>query len=398
MEKIDLLKKKWQNFQDFESGYALAIWYKEQKMYQDSLEICRSLYLQNSSHNATKLLYSWNIYFLEKDVKDVIRLEKALQGIYVLMQENLGYSPFFLMLIQVFKKWETLPFIEKEKLNYWVSKIEIHTLSKKERNFQGISYPSDFEQYVVIVSKLFFMTHQYHQVIKLCDILVNATISLHYDYDIWIKRRKALALQKLGEHAQFYEIYQEVLKKKQDWFLFDELGQHFMLIKNWEEAKKNCIQAIEKQGDMTKKVNVLSNLYEIEKNFGQNKTLMILYKKWEFSLRKKMNWSVEKFQKEEWINEKFNLYEIKQSVQNYWNVGKHKEKGIIQQFLAHGKSGFIEVKKGKNYYFKTNELRTKNKKLEELIGHLVEFELIESFDKKKQKKVLEAVKINLISP
>jgi YHS domain-containing protein len=70
-----------------------------------------------------------------------------------------------------------------------------------------------------------------------------------------------------------------------------------------------------------------------------------------------------------------------------------KYSGKIKSILPNGKAGFVETDNGKSYYFSLREFKGKSEKAQ--VNQYVTFYLEEGYDAKKDRKVMNAVRVEI---
>ncbi len=293
----------------------------------------------------------------------------------------------------VYKAQKILNFIDKlqaENLN-----IETYTfINDKGKNTE---LASKKEQYFMYYIKALYTIEKYKQCIDICRRAFEQINKFHYKNEVWFKRTQALCFYKLKRYDKAINIFEKILLINNSWFIRKETAEIYFVSGNTDKAFSYALAAAQSSGNPDKKVKLyllLADILNIKKlNNQANKHLEFV-----FCIKQKNNWKTDKYLLEKLNNTDINTKEIKQyqvlkkELTVIWDKLQYKDKqkltGVIKTILPHGKAGFIEISKGKTYYFSVSDCAAEIKQ-----GIKVSFYIQDAFDKKKNKKSEKAVKI-----
>lgn len=87
---------------------------------------------------------------------------------------------------------------------------------------------SDKETYFQLKSDLLFREKQYEDCVLCCTTAIDEIENFHYDNDIWLERRVALALDNLGHIDDAIITLKKLIGISDKWFLLYELGKFYL--------------------------------------------------------------------------------------------------------------------------------------------------------------------------
>ena len=248
---------------------------------------------------------------------------------------------------------------------------------------------SDKETYFQLKSDLLFRERQYEACILCCTTAIDEIENFHYDNNIWLEHRIALALDNLGHIDDAIMTLKNLIVVSDKWFLLYELGK-FYLRKNettqalifmlraacTKDPAKMKVKLIESIGD------VLTSIHEIE----------LAQENYNFArqIREENDWTISHT-----LSNKIRtmtpirLFDIRK----HWITLLHDKVGVkhgrIVKVFPNHRGGFIQA--DKQYYFQYKNFFGKSDFSK--VGDTVEFIIVESFDKKKQQNTEEAIVI-----
>ena len=329
--------------------------------------------------------YAWALYHLHiKNPSSEEELVKSCELISeLLIQEDTNkvkvcaYTTSMLKIINYFKDnaYECLKWLDM--LN---PKLLNSNPKSMNRNGRISKFYSDKEKWYSLKTKHLLDMGEYEETIKFADEALNELDEFVNNSDIWFKWRIAIANKELDNYDVALKYLEEIINSKNDWFIFKELAEIYSLTGDYDSALKYAMDAALAKGDIKYKINLYRLLDEIfiAKDMDEDSDKII---KLIEAIEDDENFvEIEKELKERWVEIKF-----KNQQRSY---------GTISNILGHGKAGFIKADDGESYYFSIYEIQGDKSKVKE--GDYVSFFLEESFDKKKNKKTLNAVNINIV--
>jgi len=263
-----------------------------------------------------------------------------------------------------------------------------------------IEYASNKEKYYAEKTRALFELKRWSECIDSCEEALGKIAKFHYGNDIWFKRRRALSLNGLGRHEEALLGLREVLAQKHDWFIeselaiiLHELGDHDSA---WHHAVNASIGLQSKDAEYGVKLfelmgNILTSMQrpnEAEQHF------MLAA-----AIRNEKGWSIPESLKSltgsKNATHNKGVQEVLLELRSFWQSEKKSWTkilhGKIKNILNDGACGFIIGDDGNDYYFRTKSFIQMSNGIKN--GMEVRFEAIKSYDKKKQKDSLEAIRI-----
>lgn len=329
--------------------------------------------------------YAWALYHLHiKNPSSEDELVKSCELISeLLIQEDTNkvkvcaYTTSMLKIINYFKDnaYECLK---------WLDMLNPNLLNSNPRSMNRdgriSKFYSDKEKWYSLKTKHLLDMGEYEETIKFADEALNELDEFVNNSDIWFKWRIAIANKDLDNYDEALKYLEEIINSKNDWFILKELAEIYSLNGDYDLALKYAIDAALAKGDIKYKINLYRLLDEIfiAKDMDEDSDKIV---KLIEAIEDDENFvEIEKELKERWVEIKFN--------------NQQRSYGTISNILGHGKAGFIKADDGESYYFSIYEIQGDKSKVKE--GDYVSFFLEESFDKKKNKKTLNAVNINIV--
>lgn len=282
----------------------------------------------------------------------------------------------------------------------WLNKINpLFLYEFNEEEAKGVRYSSKREKYYTLKSKSLINLGEYEETIKVCE---EALSNLSYPTGgIWFKRRIAQSYHELLEYDKALEILKEVFKNKKDWYIQKEISDNYYFMGDLDNSLKYAIEAALNFGDIDKKVNLYVLIGDLLEEKGETEKAIKHYQL-AYAIRLHNDWGIsddllEKLEDTDINLDDDNYWKIEKELRGEWESLKYSNQsriyGTIRTIFPHGKSGFIEGQDYNSYYFEKRSVNGDKSKLD--IGKLVSFFTEEGFDKKKGKKTINAVSINI---
>ena len=320
--------------------------------------------------------YAWALYHLHiKNPSSEDELVKSCELISeLLIQEDTNkvkvcaYTTSMLKIINYFKDnaYECLK---------WLDMLNPKLLNSNPRSMNRdgriSKFYSDKEKWYSLKTKHLLDMGEYEETIKFADEALNELDEFVNNSNIWFKWRIAIANKELDNYDEALKYLEEIVNSKNDWFILKELAEIYSLTGDYDSALKYALDAALAKGDIKYKIFIAKDMDE------DSDSIVELIE----AIEDDENFvEIEKELKERWVEIKFN--------------NQQRSYGTISNILGHGKAGFIKADDGESYYFNIYEIQGDKSKVKE--GDYVSFFLEESFDKKKNKKTLNAVNINIV--
>lgn len=381
--------------------------YKGQN-YLQALEVYESIRNQEPDvfEKNCKFNYMWSIFrgmLKGEESFDSEHVEKTRELVKYIL-DNLKNDQFLyqITVMRMLKHFKKKPNFEAEKINTWLDKLDPALLSDKsssaERNGKIESYPSNKEEWYAVKTKALEKMECYEECMRVSQEALGCFQEFHYGNDIWFKRRIAISKSELGDPEGALEILKELLRVKQDWFIYQDISEIYRKTGALKAALSYSVDSMMKAGDDDKKVNVLWDMAGILEQMEQLND-GLAFKDYSVKLRIENGWKLSReidtyYRTRQELIDGTSLHAIRRSVISTCERCKWDEKplelGVVHRILGNGKSGFIKSDSG-SYYFKFNEFKGRRSEIKE--GLWVQFYAEKSFDIKKNCDSLCAVNI-----
>ena len=361
-------------------GWGYAVCLQNTQNYQKGLEICREVYGLDNHFSAIHKVYSWCIYYTEiKEVKlDKINESsflKAAKAILKLSKQEDNFSPYILTVFKVVDYLATKTIYPSTDILEWCNKLDVNNLDSTPYTFinktgEKQKGASKQEQYFAHCTKALFEKGLYDECIFMCQKALESLEEFHDNNAIWFARRISLSFKELGDTEIALELFQNLLKKKRDWFMYKEIAEIYFELEDNENALKYAIYGVLASANATenrdKKVNLYKLLAKLLLKTDRENKKEEAKKHIEFTyfIKKANNWKIDaelnQFLNQFEINKNTNLnVEIhEKELKKIWRelriYKKPIQTGIINLINTQRKVGKIECDNGKFYSFKVS--------------------------------------------
>jgi tetratricopeptide (TPR) repeat protein len=333
----------------------------------------------------------------------------SLQGQVEVTDESKIPCPFTVGVFKVLKAYKK-PNFNTSKVRYWLDKLDPVKLSKKEQttvaeDTKERKLASDFENYYSYLATLLYKERKFQESIEVSEFALANIQKLHYDNNIWFKRRIALCYIELGDLGKGEEILKSLDTGKGDkWFIESDISLIYFEQNDYEKALQYALKAAKNFGDDLMKINLYVHLarifFKLQKpaEAKVHAELVIAIKqandaRIDLELQKLITY----FKLD--ISQRFDLRNKKKEAEKIWDEylfeGQEKLTGTINKILPNGKTGFLKQDNSREtYYFNFSSVKARKQDIKE--GKSVKFFLKNSFDKKKNKESKEAIEIVIL--
>lgn len=276
-------------------------------------------------------------------------------------------------------------------------------------NGKYIEVPSDREKWYLKKTKTLYELKMYNKCLEVINdalpksktfIMEIFSAKLGKNVERWLIYRQACCYMQLNDYREASKILLELSKSFTHWCVYEKLYEIKKNEGDFEGALKNASIAVLTDGEHKLRVSMLESVGDYLKDNGYIKEAQYHYNL-AYLIRKEEGWKNNK-KLEEMITDKTIRISNKKNtlkyLNNFWKSYKYAgvtfKRGVICKIFDGAKSGFIEGDDGNKYYFIINGFinRPKNINIEEK----VKFIPIEGFDKKKNRKSLQATDIEFI--
>jgi len=348
--------------------------------------VCRETYKMNREFEPVKGLYAWCIYYTEisSQITDEAQFFRAAEAITHLSKQDDKYSAYQITVFKVLEYLTGKSRYQADKILEWTGKLNPQTLDDSTFSFtdKGGSereIASKKEQYYMLRSRALLEKGAFDDCIRICEEGLQTFETFHYDNDVWFRWRIGLSYEGLGDYEKSLNMQLALLKTKKEWFIQKEIAEQYFRLGDYAKSLQYALDSALNTGDTNKKINTFIVLANVLNQLGKNEEAR-LHEVFIASLK----------------NGQHNK-ESENELRKIWNKLKFNTQpqyiGKIRTILPNGKAGFVESDKGKTYYFTLREFRGKREKMQ--INQLVTFYLEEGYDAKKDKKTMNAVKVEI---
>ena len=297
----------------------------------------------------------------------------ALSVIRVLIKTNKSYNGKMLSIINL---------IDPKDLSSIPTQYTDHAGKERET-------ASDKETYFQLKSDLLFREKQYEDCVLCCTTAIDEIENFHYDNDIWLERRVALALDNLGHIDDAIITLKKLIGISDKWFLLYELGKFYLRKNETNQALILMLRAACTKDPEKMKVKLIESIGDV---FTSIQEIELAQENYNFArqIREENDWAVSYT-----LNNKIRtMMPIRfVEIRKHWITILHNKVGVkhgrIVKIFPNHRGGFIQA--NKQYYFQYKNFFGKSDLSK--VGDNVDFIIVESFDKKKQQNTEEAVAI-----
>lgn len=403
---VDIYQSLWQQnplqFGEWD-GWSYAYSLTKLNQYTDSLEICRQLYPRFSKVEILNSVYAKSIYytqFTQEPQPALASLRKATQAIYDLSPPHNPYSPTPKAIFKLSKVLMSQASINWAEIEGWLLKIDPDHLDDRSYTWtdskgKNMELASPLEEWYAQMIKVKAGLNQPNELLELLSAARKKKIKWHYNNDIWFQRKEAFAYKQLGDLARAEQILKRILVKKNEWFIMFDLAQ---VIHDEKEKLQLLSKAAMAPGKMAMKLNVFEMMFRLLKQSEDYRHEAMLHLALFVALRQENDWPVKEDVLAQLNASNINLDELGSSVAIYqqllpfWKqlTSATVHEGVIKKVNTDGQSGFVESNHGSFF------ASFRGFKGVPMAQTKVEFELVDSFDKKKNRPSKMAVNINPI--
>jgi len=318
-------------------------------------------------------------------------------------EKNFGY---------LLKKFKDKPSVNWTFVNKFCDLVSVENLDtdcktievERRGEKKPMELASDKENWFAFKTKALFETQQYQECFELSKKALETFKKFHYSNEVWFARRIALSKKHLGNSEEALNELLQVLRRKKEWFIQNEVAEIYKENGDFEKAFKYAIEAINNFGDLEYKVgllvliaNILEQKQEKELSFKHYMLSKLLRQKEEWKVPQTLNYALQNLGFAQITLEQ--LPNLKRELKNYWNTFKQEQtksfdktrtttnknlEGEIVRILhdnERGKVGFIKSN-GKEHYFSVNPNYHSISYIS--VGTKVQFEILPPKDDKKE--------------
>lgn len=349
--------------------------------------------------------------FIVNDIISALIETNHYDKIFIFIEQfNIILDPknFYFLL----KKFKDKPSVNWQFVNKFCDLIQPDNLSTecsvidvtRKGVAQQMELASAREDWFSYKTKALFELEKYEECLDLSKLALESFEKFHYSNDVWFARRIALSKINLGNIDEALNELLQVLKRKKEWYIQDEIAKIYKDKSDLDTAFKYAIDAITNYGDIEYKVGLLVLIGDILYSKGDEE---LAFKHYLLSklLRIQQEWKIPNnltlaLNKFDFIQTGINtLPQLKIELNNFWTSLKPQKaeldryNGKISKILHNdekGVDGFIKYDINKSIYFRVNITEEIIKKLK--VGLTVEFKIFPAKQDRKEKAIQLKVK------
>ncbi len=395
----------------------------------EALEACRELYRDYADFTPGRELYARCIYrnaFPNKGEQPELASQiKAAEAILEITPQvkiehdtrNFCWSAqAVLKLLSRLAKEENAASLAEDIIK-WTDSLKPELLDSKSFEFKGdggkrVSCASPLEQWYAHRAKALFNADRYEECAIFCEeAIAKLEGHLNNGNEIWLRRLAAKAHAELGDKEKALGIYNEIVRQKDEWFLWHERA---VLLQETDKAASALAEAscaALAPGNPALKVKLFSLIADLLLEAGRDsdatahaRLVRDIYRAQRWPLTKLLpflkrhNAIVLETNSQAMPDMKSCNKMIKALSRDVWSnlrfAGQEKRSGVIRNILPNGKAGFIVAgKKKRTFYFALRDFMAPTDKCKQ--GTPVTFFLQEGFDRKKNRPVQNATQVAL---
>lgn len=273
------------------------------------------------------------------------------------------------------KKFKGRPSVNWSVVNKFCDLVSVDSLDLecksidvvRKGEMKQMELASDKENWYSFKTKALFETAQYEECFQLSKKGLESFDKFHYSNDIWFARRIALSKKNLGNSAEALSELLQILKRKKEWFIQNEVAEIYKENGNLDQAFKYAVEAINNFGDLIYKVGLLVLIGDIleqkqdkERSFQHYSLSKLLREQEEWNVPQSVTLALNRLDFPQILVEE--LPKLKLELKNYWNGFKPKPFKVTDPSVTEGKQNLegeiIEIlndnERGKNGFVKSN--------------------------------------------
>lgn len=141
-------------------------------------------------------------------------------------------------------------------------------------------------------SKALYQLGEYGKCIEICNEAFSQITKMHYSNEVWFSRRIAQCMSKIGRIDEAIGQYEELLKKKKDWFMYAGLAMLYYQSGNADKAIELMHTAVTSHGEFNFKVEIFEQLGDIYASKGAEE-LSLKHYQLAYCIRVSEGWKTE---------------------------------------------------------------------------------------------------------
>jgi tetratricopeptide (TPR) repeat protein len=355
-------------------GYAYCL--RKLGRAEEAVAISQEVYEANPDFDYIKNLYGWSLYDLEisksteEIAQDVTPFFEAVNTILEISDPQNQYSPYVRTVMKVIEYFSKRATYASDKVIEWTEKLDANSLSLETssgKNKKGkiIEYPSDRERWYAWLCKALYESGRFEECIALSDEAFQVIPHFHFDHDIWIRWRRALAKGQIGHQDEAIAELKSILQVKHDWFFQRDVARYLYEVGRLDEALEYAASAALDRAGLEFKWELfllMAQILEAQSELEKARKHVLLAA----ALRQENDWKASEeldamLDKLDVDAQDASSRKLSRQLKSFWRSLKFRQMaemtGRISNLLPHGKAGFISGDDGNDYYFKTRSFQ-----------------------------------------
>lgn len=356
----------------------------------EAVKINKAVYLESPDFTANNTQYAWNLYdlhvkpFVDNEANELERFLRVVEFITQITAQD-RYSPYERAVFAVLKRL-------KDKNNpaltlQWLNKLDPALLTQETFSFDDQAGKSrelasrleDWHRYRV---KSYRAAKDWESCIRAADEALRTIRQFHYDNHLWIRIDRAIATAELGELQDAISQLEAVALESHHWTADRQLFTYYVRMGSVTQAldKAACVM-LARSGEPEHKTKLIQELAALLADNGLTE---------EAELHRRL---LVALQKKGAPLEPVDRRQLERLWESWQLASLPQGTGAIAKLIGEGKSGFIQDDAGGQLFFQAREFKGPRNRL--AIGQPVRFHIKDSYDRKKQQKSKEAIRISI---
>lgn len=365
--------------------------------YSESLKIYEKLFSQfpNEFKLNDLISFCWAIYRVPvKQFLDESELFEAVETICDLIPQadlnKVNTCPY------TFSLFKVLDYLYKENeyynIFYWIDKLNPDLLDTKRGNFKGRICRSRREKYYDYLSKSYLECAEWMECIEISTEALETLKVFTNHGDVWHHWRIAKSLRELNRVEEALSHLAEVIKVKDDWFIYKEFIEDYYLLGNVNKALEYVGGAVLTNDPDKMKVNLYYLIYKLLNE--SNPDMAFKHAEMYYLIKLENNSEIAPDIEELYIDEdELDKDELIKEIKAYWRDFKYHNQelkyGTVTKYFDDKNFGFIADDNDESIFFHKKEFNGDNVYVDQLVSFYTE----DSFDKSKNRQSIKAVNV-----
>ena len=390
--------------------WGLVLCLNQTHQYNEALEYCIRYFNQYSDFEYLRSQYAAAIYQVHVKKADprgnLDNMRRAIDRICQLTEnrtDDLMRRIALLKALDIFEEigdWQAI-------LNL-AQKSRAQDFDLKEEKIAGengrtITLMSQREKWYLKVTKALEKKEDFGNLLRQCDSGLQ-----DFPRNVWLRRRRAFARFHLGQAPRALTELQEILLTKKEWFIFLDMARIHLKSKAYQQALKYAVEGCLAGKNLPKPENRWEIYFitgVILSHSGQTE-MASRHIEFASALREQKEWKTPA-ELQDWLTRlhltpvgTIDLVKRHSELIQFWNSYRDTnlptQTGVIKTLLKNNISGFIRTDTNCDLYFRIKSWQGDIKSC--VVGARVQFNVLESFDRIKNRPSQEAVNLKLIAP